>query len=585
MVMHRHLLSATVLVASLALWGLPTIAGTPEAISQARDLLSRNDARGALALLEEALPGVTPADRGALLALLREVYETALRQAEADGRTREADSYRDNLEILARLPRPADSTPAEPLVRRASTIVEPPVPEPAPPRAADEARPDPPSSAPGVSTNMPVADVEAPPVTTIPPPMPPPAAYRVEIADADAAFSARRYDEACRLYAALDREKRLPRERRDHWAYCRWVDVVRRINAPPKSPEEWASIDAEIQKIRLLSPNNWYGEYLRNRAAERSASPRSARSGRVVVRGAAPEEAAPPVPPSPAPKPKPKPKTPTATPTSTPAAGPEANAAPTASGGWQILETANFRILHSDPEMAERVARMAEEARDAQVRRWTDAPPRGEWSPRCDIYIYPNAKVFSRMTGQREDSPGFSTMGMNAGQIIARRINLRADHPNTIAAVLPHEITHVVLADLFPHQQIPRWADEGVAVLSEPSAEQRLRALDLEDPLAKNRLFKLGDLMAMDYPDGRYWGLYYAQSVSLTRFLVEQGTPSQFIEFVRGCQRNGPEPELKRIYKIDGLSDLNRRWLTYARSNSAEITATAANNDAKTIGR
>ena len=40
----------------------------------------------------------------------------------------------------------------------------------------------------------------------------------------------------------------------------------------------------------------------------------------------------------------------------------------------------------------------------------------------------------------------------------------------------------------------------------------------------------------MDYPDGRYWGLYYAQSVSLTRFLVEQGTPAQFIQFVQGTR-------------------------------------------------
>ena len=88
------------------------------------------------------------------------------------------------------------------------------------------------------------------------------------------------------------------------------------------------------------------------------------------------------------------------------------------------------------------------------------------------------------MTGQPEDSPGFSTMGMNGGRIIARRVNLRADHPTLLPAVLPHEITHVILADLFPTQQIPRWADEGMAVLSEPADEQQRRAADLDEPLA-----------------------------------------------------------------------------------------------------
>jgi hypothetical protein len=33
---------------------------------------------------------------------------------------------------------------------------------------------------------------------------------------------------------------------------------------------------------------------------------------------------------------------------------------------------------------------------------------------------------------------------------------------------LPHEITHVVLADRFNTKPMPRWADEGMAVLTEP---------------------------------------------------------------------------------------------------------------------
>src|SRR3954470_18043009 len=189
------------------------------------------------------------------------------------------------------------------------------------------------------------------------------------------------------------------------------------------------------------------------------------------------------------------------------------------------------------------------------------------------------------MTGQPEQSPGFSTMGMNGGQIIARRINLRVDHPNLLKAILPHEITHVVLADLFPNQQIPRWADEGMAVLAEPPSEQHLRASDLDDPLASGQLFKLEQLMAMDYPDGKFWGLYYAQSVSLTRFLVEQGTPAQFVKFVQGAQQNGLEAELKRVYQIEGLPDLQQRWLAYARTHTSEATAAAPSAPAATANR
>ena len=72
----------------------------------------------------------------------------------------------------------------------------------------------------------------------------------IEIAEADAAFLAKRYDEAGRIYTALDRERRLPAQRRDHWAYCRWVDLVRRINANPTTAKEWASINAESGRLR-----------------------------------------------------------------------------------------------------------------------------------------------------------------------------------------------------------------------------------------------------------------------------------------------------------------------------------------------
>ena len=83
--------------------------------------------------------------------------------------------------------------------------------------------------------------------------------------------------------------------------------------------------------------------------------------------------------------------------------------------------------------------------------------------------------------------------------------------------------------------------------------------------------------MTMDYPDGRYWALYYAQSVSLTRFLVELGTPAQFIEFVRASQRNGFEAELNRVYRIKGYDELQSRWYQYAQNNvNATVTARLA---------
>ncbi len=576
---RSFLLGLIVALASPIGLARPAPAGTSEAVAEARRRLARDDGPAAVAILEDALADSGPS-KDAVLGLLRRAYDLAANQAEAAGRPRDAETYRENLRILARKPR---AIPVEPPASPPPSAPDPPPGPVAPPisfsppveapavaaAAAAEVQPEPASGATPSPIDPPAREPAA--ATPSPRPKPPAEAPAVDAATADAAFEAKDYAGAGRIYAALAREDRLPANRRDPWAYCRSVEVARRINARPQTEAEWASIDAEIDRIRALNPKNWLGEYLRNHAAERLASRKKARPGKAVVRASSPEE--PPARERPARA---------ASNVAPPAAAAPANApAPARPAGgyvgrWQIRDTANFRIYHADPALAEKVAGVAETIRRDQTRRWTNQPPAVPWQPRCEVYLYPSAKQYAAETGQPEDSPGFSTMGMNEGRIISRRVNLKADHETLVPAVLPHEITHVILADSFTVRQIPRWADEGMAVLSEPDQEQDRRAVDLVEPLGKNMLFPIETLMNMDYPDNRYWGLYYAQSVSLTRFLVERGSPAQLVQFLQGAQRNGFEPELKRVYQIDGFADLQARWVAYARSSAAAKTAAAA---------
>jgi hypothetical protein len=233
-----------------------------------------------------------------------------------------------------------------------------------------------------------------------------------------------------------------------------------------------------------------------------------------------------------------------------------------------VTESANFRIHHSDAAVADAVARTAEATREAQARRWSGSLPRN-WSPKCEIEVYPTAAVFAAETKQPTDSPGFSTMTSDGNAISGRRIRLRADHPDLLASVLPHEVTHVVLADLFPAQPVPRWADEGIAVLSEPQNEQERRLAELDRALQGGKIFTIESLMVRDCPEGEFWPLYYAQSVSLTRFLVSQGKPAQFIEFLHRSQSGAIEGELRKVYGIEGYADLQKRWLDDAKARLA----------------
>ncbi len=246
---------------------------------------------------------------------------------------------------------------------------------------------------------------------------------------------------------------------------------------------------------------------------------------------------------------------------------------------WQVHETSNFRIYHCDPALAERAGAVAESVRTAQAKRWGSSAAGASWSPRCELYLYPTAALYADATGQPQRSPGISTMSTNEVRVLSRRMSLRADNPLLLTSTLPHEVTHIVLADLFVARPIPRWADEGLAVLAEPATERRHRQADLKEPLEGGRVFKVGQLMTMDYPAPEDWQLFYAQSVSLTQFLVEQGPPQRFIQFVRDSQRQGAEAALRDVYQIEGLAALQERWLTYARQHVAVDVASSRDPD------
>jgi hypothetical protein len=142
---------------------------------------------------------------------------------------------------------------------------------------------------------------------------------------------------------------------------------------------------------------------------------------------------------------------------------------------------------------------------------------------------------------------------MEGGRLLARCIHLHCDDPNMLRAVLPHEATHVVLAGQFGDQPVPRWADEGIAVLTEPRDKVERHLHNLARCRQEGQLFRLRELMEQSYqpqqdsyPEPRRIGAFYAQSVSLVEFLTNRRGPQVFTAFVRDGQRSGYETALQR---------------------------------------
>lgn len=339
------------------------------------------------------------------------------------------------------------------------------------------------------------------------------------LARAETEFDNRHFPEAAALYEQAHRaDAAVVAASRERWAYCKLYRVVEALNRTPSDGAVWAELENETRQALVMAPRLEYGKRLLTEIEKRRAAGEAPPvTVRHFERGA---------------------------------------------DGWARAETANFRILHNQSrEVAEQVAQGAEQTRRAMAAKWFGGF-KTDWNPRCDLYLHASSSDYSRATGVPATSPGHSSIRTDAGRVISRRIDLHCDDvKNMIRAVLPHEATHVVLAGQFGEQQIPRWADEGMAVLTEPREKIELHLKNLGRCRQENHLFSVRQLMQMaDYPDPRYITAFYAQSVSLVEFLSAEKGPQVFTLFLREALRENYEASLQRHYGYRNFDELQRKW-------------------------
>jgi len=245
--------------------------------------------------------------------------------------------------------------------------------------------------------------------------------------------------------------------------------------------------------------------------------------------------------------------------------------------GWLIQETASFRVVcRRTAADAARLPQACEAFRRQLQETWL-GDVTADWSPRCEIVVHPTTAGYIKQLGAgSEQSSGCSTIDIEQGRVVRRRIDLRADAEDWMISALPHELTHVILADKFATKQIPRWADEGVAILSEPASRQAIRRSAMQRALARAPRYAATELLALrDYPTGDRRDAFYGQSASLVAYLIERESPAKFIEFLQLGQKRGFDAALTEVYEIRSLADLDARWRPQLldRGQSAELFA------------
>ena len=119
----------------------------------------------------------------------------------------------------------------------------------------------------------------------------------------------------------------------------------------------------------------------------------------------------------------------------------------------------NFFVNAPTLEVARQVAEAAEKHRDELGLAWLGQkmPP---WPNPCPLSVHLTM----------EPPCGATSFQFGEGRVVSQKMEIRGPLDRLFASVLPHEIAHTVLAHHFG-KPVPRWADEGAAVLCEKTTE------------------------------------------------------------------------------------------------------------------
>ena len=224
-------------------------------------------------------------------------------------------------------------------------------------------------------------------------------------------------------------------------------------------------------------------------------------------------------------------------------------------------ETANFIVNAPTADSAQQFAETAEQYRKDLAVLWL-GKTLPDWSAKCPVKVH---------VGNELGAGGSTSFVFENGEVFGWEMEIQGSYERILDSVLPHEITHMLLASHF-RKPIPRWLDEGMATSVEHASEKANYRRMLRHFLQSNvqRCFPLNRMVAMkEYPADPM--PFYAQGFSLVEFLLESGRQfddSEHLRLVRFVQSgilggNSWQSALQEHYGIENLGELQLSWVAW----------------------
>lgn len=224
------------------------------------------------------------------------------------------------------------------------------------------------------------------------------------------------------------------------------------------------------------------------------------------------------------------------------------------------FRTANFVVTARDAATARHIGDRAEELRTDLSTEWLGSVL-SDWPEPCRVFVD---------TGS-ERLQGDTTYLLARGRVTRWRMDLHGPLHRILETLLPHEIVHTVLASHFK-AAIPRWADEGAALMAEDPSERRRLWLLEERRLTGDDLPPLSTVLeAAEYPTQRdTLRTFYVRGACLAEFLLHAGKP-RFLEFVGQGMQDGWDIAVRDHYGFEDVDELESAWMTWLRGDRPAI--------------
>jgi len=232
-----------------------------------------------------------------------------------------------------------------------------------------------------------------------------------------------------------------------------------------------------------------------------------------------------------------------------------------------------FLVYASDYSLAKKISSRVRNIYNKVI---SDIGSSGAFKTKYQIFVWSSKQGFMNFLRPR-------SLGVNADNVAAVAIAKYSNGIPTIAGYssdrffksdLPHELTHLILNDIFGSAQlIPLWLNEGLATYEGDGPLGNEQRSFLSQVISNQTYIPLAELFSLkQYPlSGYKIKLFYLQSQSLVDYLLKT-KPKQdsFDSFLRWYVVKGNSFSQAYLYsygKQGGLKKLEESWINYIINN------------------